>query len=371
MNILHIAPLTSNKSSGIVNIVPKIVEEQNKQKNINSSLLNVFNNKTEENYNFDYFDYRYASDFENYFLLETTSNIDIVVFHSFFILKYIKIAKLLKKHKIPYIVFPHGALMKEAIKSKYIKKTVANHLFFNNFVKNASMIQFLSEGEKNKSLEFNVPSCVIPNGLSLPQKTNVRNFVESNQVNFTFIGRLDIKTKGIDKLLEVINILHQHRMTNKNLKFNIFGPDENGSVKYINEYLNERKLNDIVEISGSVYGDEKIEAYLNTDIFIQLSRNEGLPTGILEALSYGIPAIVSEGTNLGDIIDQKCGWKAEVDSLKLANQINSIVTDTSSKKFNKLKNHAIKIVEMEYSWKFVTETSIALYTEILNKYKED
>lgn len=41
------------------------------------------------------------------------------------------------------------------------------------------------------------------------------------------------------------------------------------------------------------------------------------------------------------------------------------------KKFNKMKNHAIKIVEMEYSWKFVTETSIALYTEILNKYKEN
>lgn len=41
---------------------------------------------------------------------------------------------------------------------------------------------------------------------------------------------------------------------------------------------------------------------LQTDLFIQTSRHEGMPMGLLEALSIGVPCLVTVGTSLGHII---------------------------------------------------------------------
>lgn len=365
MNILHIAPLTFNKSSGLVNVIPKIVEEQNKLEGINSALLNVFQDQPNKEYKFDYFDYKYISDFEENFI--TNSRYDIVVFHSFYIYKYIKLSKKLIDNDIPYIVIPHGSLMKAAIKSKFIKKTSANILFFNKFIHNAKFIQYLSEGEKEKSLKFNKSSVVIPNGINIPTEKNIKNFTVSNDVNLTFVGRLDIKTKGIDKLLETIKLISQSRKRTKNIHLNIYGPDENGSTNYIKEFIKENNLTGIVELKGPVYNLDKQKAYLDTDIFIQLSRNEGLPTSILEALSYGIPSVVSRGTNLGGTVNQKCGWEAEEDIDQLVKQLLNIIEETSSSQLQSFKSQARKIVATKYTWESVTEMSIKQYGKILDK----
>lgn len=366
MNILHIAPLTFNQSSGLVNAIPRIVEEQNKIENVTSCLLNVFQVENPNGFNFDYYSHEAAFEFEKNFLTKSHNKIQLVVFHSFFIFKYIRISKILRKNNIPYIIIPHGALMNSAVNSKKTKKTIANWLFFKKFIQNSQAIQFLSLGEQKKSIKFGKVSHVIPNGLDTPIDSNNKNFVQNKEINFTFLGRLDIKTKGIDKLLEVIRLIQETKKKNLKIHFNIYGPDNNGSVNFIGNYINKFNLTDIVTLGGPVYGVEKEKAYLNTDIYIQLSRNEGLPTTILEALSYGIPSIVSVGTNLGEVVNKKSGWQAESDSSELANQIHSIIERTTFDQFQEYKKNARNIIEKNYSWRSVSEKSISFYDEIIN-----
>jgi glycosyltransferase involved in cell wall biosynthesis len=49
-----------------------------------------------------------------------------------------------------------------------------------------------------------------------------------------------------------------------------------------------------VLLTGYVYGDELAELYTNAAAFVLPSQLEGLPTTLLEALSYGTPAVASE-----------------------------------------------------------------------------
>ena len=94
---------------------------------------------------------------------------------------------------------------------------------------------------------------------------------------------------------------------------------------HINFYGNENDVDverlkqDLTSIShgsymGGVYGDNKVKVLLDTDIFILTSRYEGMPMGVLEAWSYGIPCILSDGTNMinSDTLENSY-WKVSLD----------------------------------------------------------
>ena len=49
-------------------------------------------------------------------------------------------------------------------------------------------------------------------------------------------------------------------------------------------------------------GKSKEQVLLDADVFIQTSRTEGLPTAVLEAMSYKIPVLITKGTGLYDDI---------------------------------------------------------------------
>ena len=60
---------------------------------------------------------------------------------------------------------------------------------------------------------------------------------------------------------------------------------------------------------------------LNSDVFILTSRFEGHPMGLIEALAYGLPAVVSSGSNMKDEIENAdAGWTCDtsVESLRQA-----------------------------------------------------
>ena len=105
------------------------------------------------------------------------------------------------------------------------------------------------------------------------------------------------------------------------------------------QYLlsSSKKLRDksMLSYQGPVFGQDKWRELSKFDILIQPSRSEGMPLTVIEAMSIGIPCIVSKETNMGEIINEaKCGWviNATVDDLfKTFNKIESFHKITLAK----------------------------------------
>ena len=267
---------------------------------------------------------------------------DLVVFHEVYYPPFLKLSKECRDKGIPYIIIPHGCLTKEALDIKKWKKRAANELLFKKYVLGAECLQFLSKAEKRNTI-FKKQGFIGINGIELPEryKTFIGSYTEKKKtpldpVNketniediackedfpqncnkpytvFTYIGRIDMHIKGLDILVRAA--AEKQAFLRENLCcFRLYGPDCYDSKRKLTLLAEELGVGDIIEINGPVGEEEKEKVLLDSDIFIQLSRSEALPTGLLEALSYGLPCVVSKGTGLAELINSyDAGWAEDV-----------------------------------------------------------
>lgn len=309
MNILYVAHLNTNIAAGPNWSVPARVEAQSKIDNV--LLINTTNLMMEH--------WKTVKAFHN---IEEYGELhldqlpapfkkpDIVVFEGFNFMEQVKFAKELRKNGVPYIITPRGAMTYEAQHNHaWFKKLVARVLFQNSFIKHALAIQYLTEGERSSAIRmFKTRNYVLPNGFNEP-KVKKTTFSE-NSINATFIGRLDIHHKGIDLLLNAIKSVLPE-LQKANFKLSIHGPKRYDYFK-IGKVIDDLKVSSVVELKDEVGGTLKEETLLNSDLFIMTSRLEGLPMGLLEALAYGVPCFVSQGTNMREAVDEaNAGWTCD------------------------------------------------------------
>ena len=119
-------------------------------------------------------------------------------------------------------------------------------------------------------------------------------------------------------------------------------------------------LNELVILNFPVFQDGKENVLLESDVFIQTSRTEAMPMGILESLSYGLPCLITEGTALGDYIrNYNAGWVAQTNAQSVFEKIVCAIEEKAALK-EKSKN-ARNIINELFVWEKVAEQNIASY----------
>ena len=319
MVILHIANIDPSVLGGVQVAVPKMILAQSK-----CATVGFFNTN-----GIQFSDLTMVSKSKKFKLESFTppfNKPDVVVFHEIYRPEFITIYKELNKLSIPYIIVPHGSLTKQAQSRKFLKKFVGNLLLFNKYVKNAKALQYLSIGESEKTIA-KIEHFICGNGIEIPDiyKTN---FCQ-NGIKLLYIGRLEIEIKGLDLLVEAVS-KSREIFEKSNCKLYIYGPDYDGMFSRLENLISVNKVEDLIVLNGAIIEKDKEAEILSADYYIQTSRSEGMPMGIIEALSYGLPCIVTKGTGLNTAIKEyNAGYECNTSVEGIADVLSMAVKNCS------------------------------------------
>ena len=179
----------------------------------------------------------------------------------------------------------------------------------------------------NLGIYKSIHDVIIPNGIEFGRIK--QKMISRPKNKFYFIGRYDIHHKGLDYLLDAIDILDRE---NYSVEIEFWG---NGTAKAIG-YIKKRikKLSSVeVTFNGAIYGEDKEQMLEQLGPMILTSRYEGFPMTILEAWMYGNPCLVTPGTNVAEEI--KCnniGWVTDLHPYSIAFSIKKACLDYENEK---------------------------------------
>lgn len=361
MIILHVSSISNNQASGMSVVVPLHVKYQSMYADV--AFLNcsdhVLNLKNSE-----YRVFMKEKDFKDGDVSKLPSPYnkpDLVVIHGVYIPFYSKIVKNLIKKEVPYIVVPHGSLSKNAQKIKPIKKVIGNLLVFNHLVNNAISIQYLSVEEKKSTVVKQKHSFIGFNGMNINTKIR-KNTPSKTTFDLIYIGRMDPFHKGLDYLLEACNLV-KDQMRKDGITLSLYGPDYKNGKEKIENIIKSHAISDIVSLNEGIFGEEKTSRLTNSDVFIQTSRFEGQPLGIMEALSYGVPVIVTPGTNMAnEVLENNCGWKAEFTVDDIGKSILKAYKE--KEKLKVFSDNGIEFIKNTYKWEKVAFDTVEQYKKL-------
>jgi glycosyltransferase involved in cell wall biosynthesis len=108
-----------------------------------------------------------------------------------------------------------------------------------------------------------------------------------------YLGRLDVRTKGLDLLLEGFAKARLHQA-----KLVLAGPDWQNGRTILEKLSRALGCAHQVEFPGAVYGADKERLLASADLYVAASRWDAFNISLAEALRREIPTVVSEGLHL-------------------------------------------------------------------------
>lgn len=216
---------------------------------------------------------------------------DILHLHSAFSPQNNLIAR---RVSLPVVLSPHGVLLAGSLQKSSFRKRIFRRLIELPALRATAAVCALTEAEAAEVSAFGFEGHieVIPNGVADPppalDRSALRRSIHApdHERLALYVGRIQIGHKRLDDVVTAVS-------TSPGWHLVIVGADYRGDADVLARLVQELPGSDRIHLVGPRRGMRLAEAYGGADAFVLMSHSEGMSMALLEALSYGTPAIVS------------------------------------------------------------------------------
>ena len=200
---------------------------------------------------------------------------------------------------------------------------------------------------------------VIPNGIEIPkisQSTEVIKKFGLQPKKYIFTACRFVPEKGLHDL-----IFAYRKIRNPEFKLVIAG-DADHETKYSRDLKKLANETQGVILTGVLSGEPLVELYSNAGLFVLPSYYEGLPIALLEALSYGLPVLVSNIPQHREIPLSEFRYFKVGDTDELAKKIvelfNLGISEEEKQKY-------FILLKERYDWDEIAEKTFEVYKSLM------
>jgi poly(glycerol-phosphate) alpha-glucosyltransferase len=137
-----------------------------------------------------------------------------------------------------------------------------------------------------------------------------------------------------------------------NARLVIAGPDE-GARDLITRYVDERSL------IGFLGETERLAALDAADLFALPAVGEGLSMALLEALAAGLPALITPGCNMPEVVEYGAGLEVPRTVDALEDALYTLLTDAALRET--MSHNARRLVRERFTWDVAATKLEAVY----------
>ncbi|MCD6099028.1 MAG: glycosyltransferase [Candidatus Marinimicrobia bacterium] len=301
-------------------------------------------------------------------LNKNIKNFDIIHIHEYRSFQAVLVHHYAKKYGVPYVLQPRGSLPRI---SKSKQKKLFDVLFGWAIIEDASKIIASSKLESDQYWDV-FPDLEgekivhIPNGIDLETYQNLpakgefrkRYPIGEDEKVVLFLSRIH-ERKGADVLIEAFSKLKNEL---ERVKLVIAGPDE-GYLDRLKLMVDKLNIEADVIFPGPLYGKDKLEAYVDANVFVLPSKDryESFGNVALEACACGTPTIVTNVCGVSEWLSSVESVDPEINSLyeKLIEMLK--ISESERIKMGEKAQHEVR----NLSWENVVERIEKIYQEIL------
>lgn len=194
----------------------------------------------------------------------------------------------------PYITQTHGM-----VRPKNNLKVIIFDSFFTTLILQGAKYNLtlsLQESSDLKKIERKLLPIILENGIQFQSEISKKRTHDDFKI--VFCARLH-HTKGLNIFLELAELMQ----VNSSLKFEIYGPD-GGELKTLIQFLEQKDNSDNIIYGGALSTIQVRDLFRNADLLIMPSRYDPYPMIVLEALSFGLPVLISPECGHSNYVSQ-------------------------------------------------------------------
>ena len=255
------------------------------------------------------------------------ADFDAVVVHGVWQYTSLAVWRALRRGPVPYFVYFHGMLdpwFKRAYPLKHLKKWLYWPWADYRVARDARAVLFTAREEARLAAQsfwlYRVTPAVVGYGLAVEGPRDDGQ-VEAFHAAFPqtrdrhlvlFLARLNEK-KGCDLLVRAFAQLVR---VDERAHLVMAGPDPDGLGDGLRQLAREHGIADRITWTGMLQGGLKWGALRAADVFALPSHQENFGVAVVEALSVGLPVLVSQRVNIWrEVVDDGAGL-AEADTAR-------------------------------------------------------
>mgnify|MGYP001182215236 FL=1 len=261
--------------------------------------------------------------------------------------------KYAQKFNKPYLIELVGCPWDSLWNYGYKGKLLAPLVYFKTkkLVREASYVlyvteRFLQQRYPTKGKFVNCSNVSVTEFSEIVLKKRVSKITNiSNKIILGTAAAVDVKYKGQQYIIKALGKLKEKGIVN--YEYQLIG---DGDTSYLRKVAQKYNVEDQVKFLGSLPHKKVFDWLDSIDIYVQPSRQEGLPRALVEAMSRGLPAFGAKTGGIPELLDSKFIFSNSKKNIDEICEIlllfdKSTMLEQAKRNFNKAKSYDKKIID--------------------------